>query len=60
VRLETADGLSLLWTVNVLAPYVLTALMYRPDRLIYLSSGLHRSGNSCRATIRMRLQRQSR
>lgn len=45
-RVETADGLSQLWAVNVLAPYVLTALMYRPDRLVYLSSGLHRSGNS--------------
>ncbi|MBP3036685.1 SDR family NAD(P)-dependent oxidoreductase [Arthrobacter sp. zg-ZUI100] len=30
--------------VNVVAPYVLTAQMERPDRLIYLSSGLHRSG----------------
>jgi NAD(P)-dependent dehydrogenase (short-subunit alcohol dehydrogenase family) len=31
--------------VNVLAPYLLTALMTRPDRLIYLSSGMHRSGH---------------
>ncbi|MGV8908133.1 MAG: SDR family NAD(P)-dependent oxidoreductase [Propionicimonas sp.] len=30
--------------VNVVAPYVLTALMQRPDRLVYLSSGMHRSG----------------
>ena len=30
--------------VNVVAPYVLTALMERPDRLVYLSSGMHRSG----------------
>jgi NAD(P)-dependent dehydrogenase (short-subunit alcohol dehydrogenase family) len=30
--------------VNVVAPYVLTALMQRPERLIYLSSGLHRGG----------------
>jgi hypothetical protein len=44
-RIETADSLSQLWAVNVLAPYVLTALMYRPDRLVYLSSGLHRSGD---------------
>lgn len=45
-RVETADGLSQLWPVNVLAPYVLTpyvltALMHTPDRLIYLSSGMH-------------------
>lgn len=41
-RVETADGLSQLWAVNVLAPYVLTALMRRPDRLVYLGSELHR------------------
>lgn len=40
-RVVTADGLSQLWAVNVLAPYVLTALMRRPDRLVYLSSGMH-------------------
>ena len=43
-RVETAEGLSLLWAVNVLAPYVLTARMHRPDRLVYLSSGLHTGG----------------
>lgn len=32
--------------VNVLAPYVLTALMHRPQRLIYLSSGMHTSGRA--------------
>ncbi len=30
--------------VNVVAPYVLTATMRRPDRLVYLSSGMHRGG----------------
>jgi NAD(P)-dependent dehydrogenase (short-subunit alcohol dehydrogenase family) len=30
--------------VNVVAPYVLTALVDRPARLVYLSSGMHRSG----------------
>jgi NAD(P)-dependent dehydrogenase (short-subunit alcohol dehydrogenase family) len=30
--------------VNTLAPYILTALIERPDRLVYLSSGMHRSG----------------
>lgn len=44
-REETADGLSQLWAVNVLAPYVLTALMDRPDRLVYLSSGMHLMGD---------------
>ena len=45
-RVETADGLSQLWAVNVLAPYVLTALMHRPDRLVYLSSGMHLGGDA--------------
>lgn len=43
-RVETADGVELVFAVNVLAPYVLTALMHRPRRLIYLSSGMHRGG----------------
>jgi NAD(P)-dependent dehydrogenase (short-subunit alcohol dehydrogenase family) len=30
--------------VNVVAPYVLTALIRRPKRLIYLSSGMHQGG----------------
>lgn len=41
-RIETEDGLSQLWAVNVLAPYLLTALMHRPARIVYLSSELHR------------------
>ncbi len=31
-------------TVNVVAPYLLTALIHRPQRLVYLSSGMHRGG----------------
>jgi NAD(P)-dependent dehydrogenase (short-subunit alcohol dehydrogenase family) len=31
--------------VNVVAPYLLTALLDRPERLIYLSSGLHHCGH---------------
>lgn len=30
--------------VNVVAPYLLTALLPAPDRLVYLSSSMHRSG----------------
>jgi len=30
--------------VNVVAPYLLTALVDRPQRLVYLSSGMHRGG----------------
>ncbi len=43
-RAETPDGIEQVFAVNVLAPFVLTALMRRPDRLIYLSSGMHRGG----------------
>lgn len=45
-RVETADGLSRLFAVNVLTPYLLTALLIRPDRLVYVSSGTHNSGDA--------------
>jgi NAD(P)-dependent dehydrogenase (short-subunit alcohol dehydrogenase family) len=32
--------------VNVVAPYVLTALVPKPSRLVYLSSSMHRGGHS--------------
>ena len=41
-RVETQDGLPQLFATNTLAPYVLTALVERPKRLVYLSSGMHR------------------
>jgi NAD(P)-dependent dehydrogenase (short-subunit alcohol dehydrogenase family) len=44
-RVETVDGLSEVFAVNVMAPYVLTALIEPPDRLVYLSSGMHRGGD---------------
>jgi NAD(P)-dependent dehydrogenase (short-subunit alcohol dehydrogenase family) len=44
-RIATEDGLPHLFAVNTLAPYILTALIKRPKRLVYLSSGLHRSGD---------------
>jgi NAD(P)-dependent dehydrogenase (short-subunit alcohol dehydrogenase family) len=43
-RATTAEGHAKTLAVNTLAPYLLTALIDRPDRLIYLSSGLHRAG----------------
>ena len=33
-----------IFAVNTLAPYILTALMQKPKRLIYLSSGMHLQG----------------
>jgi NAD(P)-dependent dehydrogenase (short-subunit alcohol dehydrogenase family) len=35
----------LIFTVNTLAPYLLTCLIKRPKRLIYLSSGMHMHGD---------------
>jgi NAD(P)-dependent dehydrogenase (short-subunit alcohol dehydrogenase family) len=33
------------FAVNTLAPYILTCLIHRPERLIYLSSGMHMQGH---------------
>src|SRR6201985_233748 len=43
-RSATAEGHARTLAVNSLAPYMLTALVDRPGRLIYLSSGLHHAG----------------
>ena len=45
-RSPTPEGHPTITAVNALAPYVLTALMERPGRLVYLSSGMHRGGSS--------------
>jgi len=37
-------GAQQLLYVNTLAPYILTAMMRRPKRMVYLSSGMHLSG----------------
>src|SRR6202453_4803300 len=44
-RIVTEDGLSHVLAVNTIAPYILTALMTRPKRLVYLSSVLHQDGD---------------
>jgi NAD(P)-dependent dehydrogenase (short-subunit alcohol dehydrogenase family) len=43
---KTADGLPHVFATNSLAPYVLTALIEKPKRLVYLSSGMHRSAQA--------------
>jgi len=35
-----------IFAVNTLAPYILTCLIHKPRRLIYLSSGMHRHGDA--------------
>jgi len=42
----TVDGLPEIFAVNSLAPYILTCLIKRSIRLVYTSSGLHRSGDA--------------
>src|SRR5207253_2639732 len=41
-RVEMEPGVPSVFAVNVLAPYILTALIKKPKRLVYLSSGMHR------------------
>jgi NAD(P)-dependent dehydrogenase (short-subunit alcohol dehydrogenase family) len=41
-RIETEPGVPTVFAVNVLAPYILTARIERPNRLVYVSSGMHR------------------
>jgi NAD(P)-dependent dehydrogenase (short-subunit alcohol dehydrogenase family) len=45
-RIATEDGLPQEFAVNTLATYILTALIQRPKRLVYLSSGLHQNGDA--------------
>lgn len=45
-RVDTPQGHAHVLAVNVLAAYVLTARMTRPDRLVYLSSGMHYDGDT--------------
>jgi NAD(P)-dependent dehydrogenase (short-subunit alcohol dehydrogenase family) len=37
----TSDGLPHVFAINTLSAYILTALIERPRRLVYLSSGMH-------------------
>jgi len=50
-RGATPEGHAGTFAVNVLAPYMLTALIERPGRLVYLSSGLHRGGEGSLADL---------
>jgi NAD(P)-dependent dehydrogenase (short-subunit alcohol dehydrogenase family) len=43
-RGSTPEGHAVTLAINTLAPYMLTALIEPPGRLVYLSSGLHRGG----------------
>ena len=45
------EGHAGILAVNTLAPYMLTALIQCPGRLVYLSSGLHRGGEGSLADL---------
>ncbi|CAG8389823.1 unnamed protein product [Penicillium salamii] len=48
----TADGISAVFAVNTLAPYILTCLMDRPGRLLFMSSDSHYGGDNSLKGIR--------
>jgi NAD(P)-dependent dehydrogenase (short-subunit alcohol dehydrogenase family) len=45
-RVETVDGLERIFQINTVAPYLLTALMPRPGRMVYVTSGLQAQGHA--------------
>jgi NAD(P)-dependent dehydrogenase (short-subunit alcohol dehydrogenase family) len=46
LRVPRLESRCLVFAINVLAPYLLTALITRPQRLVYLSSGMHTGGDA--------------
>ncbi len=50
-RIATPEGHCRVFATNVLAPYLLTALMHRPERLIYISSDMAAQGVESLADI---------
>lgn len=56
-RGNTAQGHALTFAINVLAPWILTGLIERPARLIFLSSGLHQDGSPQLDDLDWRLRR---
>lgn len=52
-----ADGYSSTFMVNTLAPYLLTALIQQPERLVYLSSSMHYDGKASLQDMEWKLRR---
>lgn len=50
-KAKSKDGVPLIFAVNSLAPYILSALINRPERLVFLSSGMHRHGDAREAKL---------
>jgi hypothetical protein len=55
--LTPARGRPATLAVNALAPFLLTALIARPSRLIYLSSDMHRRGDASLHDVAWRSRR---
>jgi NAD(P)-dependent dehydrogenase (short-subunit alcohol dehydrogenase family) len=53
----TVDGLPHVFATNTLAAYILTALIEKPKRLVYLSSGMHHHADACLDDILWRKRR---
>jgi len=49
----------IIFSVNTMAPYILTCLIQKPERLIYLGSGLHLQGDPSLADSSFNLRRTS-
>jgi len=45
-RRLTADGLPHVFAINTLSAYILTVLIEKPKRVVYLSSGMHHHANA--------------
>ncbi|WP_343303562.1 SDR family NAD(P)-dependent oxidoreductase [Chitinophaga niabensis] len=56
---QSVDGLPLLYAVNSIAPYLLTCLMHKPKRLVYLSSGMHLQGNTTLENLPLNIHSES-
>jgi NAD(P)-dependent dehydrogenase (short-subunit alcohol dehydrogenase family) len=46
-----------IFAVNTVAPYILTCLIQRPERLVYLSSGMHMQGRAKLESIKTNISR---
>ena len=53
----TADGFPHVFAINTLSAYILTALIERPHRLIFLSSGMHHHADANLDDILWRIRR---
>ena len=56
---EMEPGVPSVFAVNVLAPYILTALIKKPDRLVYVSSGTRHASRRATAHGRSALDEAS-